>query len=266
MFKKSLTTITIIIILIIASAIVHAKGKDGAGCHGLANAMESNGNNSAVAKQYEAHGCAPTEPPATETPPPVGTEPPATETEPPATETQPPATETEPPASETQPPATETEPPATETPTPTDGDGDGFFDSMDCEPTNPNIYPGSPTGSCDNVAAFGTGSLQITLVWDSINNLDLKVAEPSSELISWSNMESLTGGVLEQDVQCDGSLFAENVYWGGAAPSGSYQIHVIEASLCGGTTSANWILTIREDGAIVAQYYGSGDTMISFEH
>jgi len=91
--------------------------------------------------------------------------------------------------------------------------------------------PGDPASEFDERlerAGARTGSVTVTLMWDSNADLDLAVTCPNGETISYSNGRACEG---ELDVDMNyGSNHAkrpvENVVWPGAAPSGSYRISV----------------------------------------
>jgi len=71
----------------------------------------------------------------------------------------------------------------------------------------------------------GYGDIQITLSWDTTDDIDLWVTDPSGEKIYWNNKYSQSGGYLDYD---DRNGFGpENVYWPeGQAPSGKYLVQV----------------------------------------
>ncbi|MEZ4647631.1 MAG: hypothetical protein R3E97_02390 [Candidatus Eisenbacteria bacterium] len=72
----------------------------------------------------------------------------------------------------------------------------------------------------------GTGTIQITLSWDPIVDLDLHVIDPSGEEIYFGNRESDSGGQLDRDTICQSQRDPENVFWSGTAPRGTYQVRV----------------------------------------
>jgi uncharacterized protein YfaP (DUF2135 family) len=82
------------------------------------------------------------------------------------------------------------------------------------------------------VADRGTGDVQITLIWNTINDLDLHVVDPAGEEIYFNSPASSSGGLLDVDANggCADNITpspVENVYWPtGAAPTGTYLVAV----------------------------------------
>ncbi|MEM9821250.1 MAG: hypothetical protein AAF985_09270 [Bacteroidota bacterium] len=75
-----------------------------------------------------------------------------------------------------------------------------------------------------DVLLLGTGSLQISLSWNTPTDQDLHVEDPGGEVIYFGNKTALSGGELDKD-DTDG-YGPENVYWLENAPDGSYQVSV----------------------------------------
>lgn len=75
-----------------------------------------------------------------------------------------------------------------------------------------------------NVLRLGTGSLQISLSWNTATDQDLHVEEPGGEVISFRNDFSLSGGQLDRD-DIDG-FGPENIFWLDDAPDGEYKVQV----------------------------------------
>lgn len=79
---------------------------------------------------------------------------------------------------------------------------------------------------------LGTGDIQVSLLWDSYNDIDLWVVDPSGTTILWSSPISLSGGVLDKDsnhgcVLNRTNQAVENIYWPlGEAPQGEYKVLV----------------------------------------
>jgi hypothetical protein len=82
----------------------------------------------------------------------------------------------------------------------------------------------------------GTGDVKITLSFDRLHDLDLRVFEPNGEEVSWENADTATGGKLDLDSgqQCQPSpANAENIFWPpGGAPSGEYRVLVQNYAHC----------------------------------
>ncbi len=75
-----------------------------------------------------------------------------------------------------------------------------------------------------------SGDIQISLMWNNINDLDLHCLDPAGEEIFFQNKRSRSGGELDVDMNVGPPLSnepVENIYWAsGTAPSGGYRIGV----------------------------------------
>ena len=81
----------------------------------------------------------------------------------------------------------------------------------------------------DRLAREGakSGQVQVSLIWDNLNDLDLSVMCPSGERISFENKFSECGGQLDVDMNESptSSQPVENIFWPvGAAPKGEYKV------------------------------------------
>ncbi len=90
---------------------------------------------------------------------------------------------------------------------------------------------------------YGTGDLQVTLLWDFPGDLDLHVIEPDGYDIGYvGNVEgegggenynakapdsSPNGGQLDHDDIDGGRESAENIYWANNPPRGTYKVYVV---------------------------------------
>lgn len=74
------------------------------------------------------------------------------------------------------------------------------------------------------------GDVQVSLIWDSFNDLDLHVITPRGETIFFAHRRSRCRGELDVDMNAGhGSTRepVENIYWGkGKAPLGKYKVAV----------------------------------------
>jgi hypothetical protein len=117
-----------------------------------------------------------------------------------------------------------------------------------------------------------TGSLAVTLEWDSATDLDLHVLAPAtgdagpvevwtkhrSADVEQTDAGALADGTLDFDSNADCQIDGrdrENVFWNGAAPTGHYVVRVAAASLCG-LTSAAWHAYAEAAGVIVGEASG----------
>ena len=74
------------------------------------------------------------------------------------------------------------------------------------------------------VLQLGTGSLQISLSWNTATDQDLHVIDPDGFEIYYVTDESPSGGVLDRD---DTNGFGpENIYWKENAPDGEFKVSV----------------------------------------
>lgn len=84
---------------------------------------------------------------------------------------------------------------------------------------------------------LGTGDVQVTLYWNTVDDLDLHVTDPSGERIYYRNPRSRSGGELDVDANpgCGRPTTnaIENVFWpANQSPSGDYLIQVVLYSYC----------------------------------
>lgn len=82
-----------------------------------------------------------------------------------------------------------------------------------------------------NTPELGTGDVQITLTWNSTNDLDLWVTDPFGETIYYYHTTSASQGQLDVDANrnCQNvtSSPVENIFWpSNSAPSGNYTVTV----------------------------------------
>lgn len=80
------------------------------------------------------------------------------------------------------------------------------------------------TRVCADVLRLGTGSLQISLSWNTYTDQDLWVTDPSGTKIYYMNKTSSTNGQLDRD-DTDG-FGPENIFWLENAPDGEYKVQV----------------------------------------
>lgn len=88
-----------------------------------------------------------------------------------------------------------------------------------------------------NEALLGTGDVQVTLRWDTTDDLDLYVVDPSGDTIYYADRTSSSGGELDIDANpgCRNLVQnpVENVFWPpDNSPSGDYEVRVRLFSYC----------------------------------
>jgi len=97
---------------------------------------------------------------------------------------------------------------------------------------------------------LGTGTFQITLVWDQANDIDLWLTEPDNHIIKYSDPYSSSntnhteeGRNLDRD-DTDG-FGAENIYFTSSIPEGNYTVAV---NYFAGTPVTNYVVIVRACG------------------
>ncbi|MEO0455166.1 MAG: hypothetical protein AAF152_01105 [Cyanobacteria bacterium P01_A01_bin.114] len=100
-----------------------------------------------------------------------------------------------------------------------------------------------------------TGDVQVTLRWDTSDDLDLVVVGPSGDAVSYFNPAIASGGQLDVDANafCESASAApvENIFWPtGSAPTGDYGAFVMLSIPCSGpgTMAVNYTLTVLSQG------------------
>jgi hypothetical protein len=105
----------------------------------------------------------------------------------------------------------------------------------------------------------GTGDIQVTLIWNTDSDMDLRVVEPSGFEISHHTPESESGGRLDLDTipaAGDPGPHVENVFWpAGSAPSGRYFAYVQHYG-SNGTNPGPYTLEVRVEGELIHQETG----------
>ncbi|MEM1238896.1 MAG: hypothetical protein AAGI45_03555 [Cyanobacteria bacterium P01_H01_bin.26] len=82
-----------------------------------------------------------------------------------------------------------------------------------------------------------TGDVQVTLRWNTDDDLDLIVVDPAGDIVDFGSPTSLSGGQLDVDANgfCQTQNFSpvENIFWPtGGAPDGEYLAYVTLAIPC----------------------------------
>lgn len=99
-----------------------------------------------------------------------------------------------------------------------------------------------------------TGEVQMTLIWNNINDLDLHVVCPSGERIFYQHNRSRCNGELDVDMNAggpDSNEPVENVYWPeGGAPSGEFQVFVHHFANHGARDPTKFEVAIKYDGRV----------------
>jgi hypothetical protein len=116
-------------------------------------------------------------------------------------------------------------------------------------------------GSDVQDVVLGTGDVQVTLRWDSSADLDLHVIDPWGDEIFFGQKWSESGGELDVDANanCDTQPYSpvENIYWPtGGAPSGTYQVYVVDYNDCGESDYTYYEVVVRVNNRVYGSYSG----------
>lgn len=88
------------------------------------------------------------------------------------------------------------------------------------------------SGGIRNEPVLKTGDVQVTLRWDTIDDLDLFVTDPAGDTVSYEDPFIPSGGELDVDANagCFGALSrtpVENIFWpAGESPTGDFVVSV----------------------------------------
>ena len=115
-------------------------------------------------------------------------------------------------------------------------------------------------GQIDEGCGYQTGSIQITLGWNTPADIDLYVTDPQGQTVSYSNTQLASGGHLDHDArgncrQGEANPTIENVFWDTQTPPhGQYQIEVHYWGECGGAGPTVATVSIAVGGRIYGVY------------
>ena len=105
--------------------------------------------------------------------------------------------------------------------------------------------------------ALGTGDVQVTLRWQTVDDLDLWVTDPNGEAIFFNHPSSESGGQLDVDANANCvdpvSHPVENIFWPyQGAPSGHYRVEVMYYAHCrsGEETPVSFHVRVLVDGQV----------------
>lgn len=89
----------------------------------------------------------------------------------------------------------------------------------------PAPEPSDSTDIIEEAESIGnSGGLKVTLMWDFMGDIDLRITQPNGSTIYWNNKrDTATGGYLDVDNREGGSGAAENTYWVRPQP-GKYSV------------------------------------------
>lgn len=114
---------------------------------------------------------------------------------------------------------------------------------------------GIPAAEPTRVAQLGTGDIQVTLTWESTNDLDLWVTDPAGETIFFRHAASQSGGQLDVDANADCIILTphpvENIFWpSGAAPEGEYVVAVQYYKQCESDAVTAYKISLLVNGTV----------------
>ena len=112
---------------------------------------------------------------------------------------------------------------------------------------------GRPPCYGEATTSVGTGDIQITLTWQTNDDIDLHVIDPTGFEIFYGATSSPSGGNLDRDNLCGDMQIGrpENVYWPmSAAPSGEYIVQVRYYGACEREKSVEWTVRVVRGGQV----------------
>jgi hypothetical protein len=112
---------------------------------------------------------------------------------------------------------------------------------------------GRPTCYGAATTSVGTGDIQITLTWQTNDDIDLHVIDPSGFEIYYADPIAPSGGSLDRDNLCMNMEIGrpENVYWPmDVAPSGEYIVKVHYYGACERERTVDWTVRIVRSGEV----------------
>ncbi len=103
-----------------------------------------------------------------------------------------------------------------------------------------------------------TGDVQVTLRWDTADDLDLYVRDPFGDEVFYGNPAIASGGLLDVDANagCTAQMAApvENIFWPtGEGKPGDYLVTIELFSHCGAEVPVNFTLTTLIKGEVQTQ-------------
>lgn len=110
------------------------------------------------------------------------------------------------------------------------------------------------------VERVGTGSVQVSVSWDSPADVDLYLVEPDGTEIYYGRRLSASGGALDLDSNAacmTDDVRNENItYEDTTPPTGEYTVRLNHWAACG-ATETNYVVTVRVEGQPVNTYQGT---------
>jgi hypothetical protein len=126
----------------------------------------------------------------------------------------------------------------------------------------PTLIPKSAALRSRAAEIEAIGDLVVSLLWQSVVDLDLHVIDPRGEEIYFENPRSLTGGMLEYEANAS-CLAAtteplESIFWkADTAPSGKYQVIVDYYGTCGDEALQEFLVGVWINGELAEMIEGT---------
>jgi len=101
--------------------------------------------------------------------------------------------------------------------------------------------------------SVGTGDVQVTLTWQTNDDIDLYVTDPNGDTVYFYNDVVASGGELDRDNTCSDFVLGrpENIFWPqDGAPQGSYVVKVNYFGPCGDVHPVNWTVRVVNEGNV----------------
>jgi uncharacterized protein YfaP (DUF2135 family) len=104
-------------------------------------------------------------------------------------------------------------------------------DCNDAHSNHPNLDDSADDRTGHLRDSFGgrTGKVTVTLAWNTLDDLDLQLVEPSGKKIYYGNKTTSAGGILDIDMNAGNNFSSspiENIYYSGEPPTGRYRVFV----------------------------------------
>jgi len=126
----------------------------------------------------------------------------------------------------------------------------------------PSPTPAPTPSPTPTPPVLGTGPIQVTLSWNTIDDLDLYVTDPTQQTVFFNNRIVPSGGRLVVDANADCVAVTqnaeENVFWASTPPTGLYIIDVRLFRRCSQVTAPiPFTVTVRRSGVVTQTFGGS---------
>jgi tRNA (guanosine-2'-O-)-methyltransferase len=135
---------------------------------------------------------------------------------------------------------------------------------LECQPNayeQCNALDDDCNGVIDDDCGYESGSVQITVGWNSGADIDLYVTDPSGSTLYYNEQHdrSAIGGHLDHSARGDcrreqRNSRIENAYWPNPTHAGKYRVALHYFSPCDKGTSTEATLSVAVDGELVGTY------------